>query len=118
MYLWLARLVIVVHALVVLVLICGGVAIIAGRFSRLRLALRLIIIATFMGYLGSELFLHDCILTRVEKHLRSLSRVGSAYSGSFLDNYSPFLFQVISGVTLLSASYLWWKRPRTERPRR
>jgi hypothetical protein len=117
MYLWLARLVIVVHALVVLVLIFGGVAIIAGRFSRLRLAWRLIIIATFTGYLGSELFLQDCILTRVEKHLRSLERVGSAYNGSFLDNYSPFLFQIISGVTLLSASYLWWKRPRTGRPR-
>lgn len=131
MYLSLARLVIVFHAVAVCVLMFGGVMLVAGRFSRLRLAWRLIIITTFTGYVTSQLFLQDCILTRVEKHLRSLGRAGTEYRGSFLDNYFPYLPRIAdrrgAEITLLAAvlllgvvlrvSYLWWNRSTSPGPR-
>ena len=118
MYLWLARLVIILHACAVFVLIFGGVMVLAGRFPRLHIAWRGIIITTFLGFLTSAVVLQDCVFTRWEKHLRLLSRTGPVYRGSFLYNYVPYLDRVnhrrASQAVLISlvllASYICWKR--------
>ena|ERR1700694_479772 len=122
MYVWLAGLVVVVHLLVVIVLLLGTVAFITGRFSRLRLTWRIVILTTFGGYVTSQALLQDCILTRVEKHLKMLRKAGPAYRGSFFDNYFPFVAKItdrygaqiaaIVGLMLIAivlrASYLRW----------
>jgi Protein of Unknown function (DUF2784) len=118
MYLWLARLIVIVHALVVFILIFGGGTLIAGRFSQLHLTWRLLFVAIFISFIISEIVLHDCILTQLEKQLWLRYRTGAAYEGSFIDNYFPLLGRIIAqyggwiivaGI-LLRATYVWWSQ--------
>jgi hypothetical protein len=124
MYLWLARLVIVIHFFAVFVLLFGVATFMVGRFFRLSLVWRLISMTTSFGFVSSQLLLHDCVFTVMEKRLRSLGRTGSSYVGSFLGNYFPYLSTTMDrhgsqitaiGATLLTGmllrvGYLWWKK--------
>jgi hypothetical protein len=112
------------HLFVVVVLIFGAAAFIAGRFSRLRLAWRVVILTTYAGYVTSQIFFQDCVLTSMEKQLQTLSKAGWAYRSSFFENYFPFLAKItdrygaqigaISVVLLIGmvwrVSYLRWNR--------
>jgi hypothetical protein len=124
MYLWLARFVVLVHLSVLLVLIFGAGAFITGRFGRLQAAWQTLVLAGFGGFVLSQIFLHDCALTRWEKALRAHALAGSAYQGSFLQHYLPFLAKITDGFSaeiavlagallaamILRAIHAWWRR--------
>lgn len=118
MYVWLARLIVVFHSVVVFVLIFGIGTLIAGRFSRLSIVSRLLFVACLIGFVVSELVLHDCVLTQLENQLWSRYGYQAGYKGSFIDHYFPYLGWVIDqhgakiiGVGIvLRAIYVWWTR--------
>jgi hypothetical protein len=116
MHLWLAKLIVVVHAAVVFVLIFGGATLIAGRFSRLHFVWRLLFMVSFAGFIASEIVYHDCVLTVFEKQLWSRYGTGPAYERSFIDHYFPLLGRIIAhqgGIIIVAGIvfrviYIWW----------
>ena len=90
---WLANAVVVLHALVVGVTVAGTVAIFTGRFRhfRSRDLFQWVFLACCVGQLLSLAFTGGCFLTQWEKELRNSATPGTAYAGTFLDHYLPFL---------------------------
>jgi hypothetical protein len=108
MFYWLANLVVVMHALVVASVVTGSLAAIAGllrRYPRGELAYY----ALLAGLIASELLLGRCFLTDCEKLLRNRHDPGSAYRGSFIGQYCPWLLPLVHaglGKALIAAAFL------------
>lgn len=118
----LADLAVLVHAMFVIFVVCGGLAVLRWpRLAWLQLPAALWgAIIEFKGWI--------CPLTYLENHFRQLSGA-AGYSGSFIEHYlEPLLyplgltsrFQVcmaLAVVGLNAAFYfcLWWKVSRTFR---
>jgi hypothetical protein len=108
LYLWLAIMVAVVHGVLVAAVCVGTVAAMAGVLRRhawwekgfyLLLA----------GLLASELLFGMCFLTLAEQALREWHQPGSAYHGSYIGHYLPWLLFLVRGwisIALLVAAVL------------
>jgi hypothetical protein len=86
----LANLVALIHGLVILCVISGSVAAMSGwlrRYPRLELAFYFILILV----VASDLLAGQCLLTGLEQSLRNSHLPGTAYRGSFIGHYAPFL---------------------------
>lgn len=90
MYFWLANLVALIHGTVVITVIVGAMAAIIGVLRR-RPRLEAAYYALFALVILSDFLLGECFLTGLEKHLRELHQPGSAYRGSFIGHYFPFV---------------------------
>ncbi len=119
MYLLLANLVAVAHALVIAVLIGGLGALLAGTFAEYPRAWRTVFWVVAAAFVASQLAIQDCALTRQEKLLWELHQPGSAYRGSYMGTYLPFLCRVVNqyavhfvAVTLLLRL---WRRSHASR---
>jgi hypothetical protein len=105
---WLANLVAMVHTLVVTSVVLGGLAAITGvlrRYPRWEL-LYYVLLA---GLIISELLFGRCFLTNWEKLLRNRHDPGSAYGGSFIGHYCPWLLPLVHaglGHALIAAALL------------
>jgi hypothetical protein len=90
---WLAWLVAVAHAGLIVLSICGAVAVVCGRFAcgwPFPLWQRLYLAAAAGGSLSAVL--HDgCVLTTLENCLRERRQSAGAYEGSFVSHYAPYL---------------------------
>jgi hypothetical protein len=97
-YLLLANLIVGTHALLVLCVLTGTVAAIAGalrRYPRLQVCYYLLL----MAVLSSHFLRGECIMTVWEKSLRNLDTPGSAYHTSCLRHYLPWLpIPVLNGM--------------------
>lgn len=91
--LWIARAVVVLHALMVGVTTAGTVAMFTGRFRRFRRGdfFQWLFLACCAGQLLSLAFTGGCFLSQWERALREIAAPGTAYAGAFLDHYLPFL---------------------------
>lgn len=122
MFYWLANLVALLHGLLICGVVVGALMAVAGvlrRYPRWERAYYALIAAL----IASDLFLGECALTGLEQLLRNLDRPGSAYKGSFIGHYFPFLPRFIHqqiGPALIIGSILallFW-RYRDARARR
>ena len=100
MYLLLANLVAVAHAGVIAILIGGLGALLVGTFAEYPRAWRTLFWLVAAAFLASQLAIQDCALTRLEKLLWELHQPGSAYRGSFMGTYLPFLCRAVNGYAL------------------
>jgi hypothetical protein len=91
--LWTARVVSVVHAIVVGVTMYGIVGVLLGRFTRssLKRPFTWVFLAACLSQLLSYALLQECILTRWEKSLLYLAGSPKTYTGTFLQQYIPQL---------------------------
>lgn len=117
----LASLVAVVHGTVVVCVVAGAMAAIAGVLRK-RLWLSITYVALLVSLIASDRLLGECALTGFEKHLRNLDQPDSAYGGSFIGQYIPFLPRWIHEqvgpaivVAGLLAVILWYILDRTLR---
>src|SRR5262249_55091937 len=103
----------------VLFLIAGGGATATGTLFRAGPWWVTLYLAAVVGLLVSHVLTGECILTRWEKQFWELHRAGSAYAGSFLENYFPWLSHFINrwgtliiplGILLRVALWLWARR--------
>jgi len=98
MYLWLAGLVAVFHACLVLTVVVGTGVFAARAWRRFPRFWWWAYGLAMGGMIGSELLISDCILTVWERDLRNLNRPGSAYVQSFVVQYLPCLPPALLGV--------------------
>lgn len=108
MYAWLANLVAVTHGLVVVAVVVGSVAAMAGVLRR-HPPWERAFYALLAVVLASEALLGECFLTGWEKTLRHWHEPGSAYRGSFIGHYLPFLPRPVrawAGVLLITGALL------------
>lgn len=93
LYLWLANVIVLLHALVVGVTVAGTVAIFTGRFRRFRPGdlFQWAFLGCCVGQILSLGFTGGCFLTQWERDLRNAAVPGTAYAGTFLGHYLSFL---------------------------
>ena len=85
-----ARLIAVIHGLLILCVISGAVAAILGRLRRNRRLSR-VYYTIILFVVASDVFLGECVLTRWERSLRDASGPGLSYQGSYIAHYFGFL---------------------------
>ena len=118
MYFWLANAVMGLHLGVVFILVAGLGATMTGKYSRYPPFFWIAYAAIWIGLLLSHLLLQDCFLTLWEKRLWDRHMAGSAYHGTFFDNYFPFISGFINkyglGIILAGAfiQVALWLRAR------
>lgn len=90
---WLANLVAIIHAGLILLSFAGALAVLRGRFASARPLPRWQIIYLWAAVGGSlSTVIHgDCVLTTLEKRLRQWSPPAVAYDGSFVSHYLPIV---------------------------
>ena len=102
MYLWLANLIAVLHALLLTCLVASTVAAVCGcTRGRPRIIPAFLVAAGLAA--GSQLLFQTCLLTAWEVALRNRHTAGSGYDGGFVHHYLPFLPPLAQqyGVTAL-----------------
>lgn len=118
-YLWLAIAVAVAHGLLVAAVCAGTVAAITGALRRhARWERRFYLLLA--GMIASELLFGMCFLTLAEQALRERHQRGSAYRGSFIGQYFPWLLLLVQGwgsaalltLALLAAPFWRWRDRR------
>jgi hypothetical protein len=92
--LWLANLVALTHGALVVFQVISAMAAAAGVLRRHPCWERFYY-ALVAGIIASDLLIGECILTRWEKALRNRDLPGSAYRGSFIGHYAPWLPPVL-----------------------
>jgi hypothetical protein len=106
-YFWLANAVMGIHLLTIFILVAGLGATVTGKYSRYPSFFWITYAAAWIGVLLSHVLLQDCFLTLWEKRLWDRHVAGSAYHGTFFDNYFPFLSSFINryglGIILTGA---------------
>jgi hypothetical protein len=119
-YFWLANAVVCLHLAAIVVLAWGLAAMFTGGYSRYPRFYWFAYTPVFFGVILSDGLLNDCFLTLWEKRLLELHAAGSAYHGTFFDNYLPFLSDFINkyglGIILAGTFFqvaLWLRARRT-----
>lgn len=105
LYFWLAIGVIGVHLLLVALLVIGSGALMTGALFRAPAGWLLLYMAAWIGVFLSHAFWREGLLTRWEKQCWERCYAGSAYQGSFLGHYFPFLSAFLNrlGALLIAA---------------
>lgn len=105
-YMLFARVIALVHALIVATTVAGGVAILTGRFRQFRIDdyFAWAFIACSLGQLISLVLTGGCILTTWQREFLLHAGEADAFSGTFLQRYLPWLpnWFAVSGVPLLT----------------
>jgi hypothetical protein len=96
MYFLLANIVMLAHLLLVTLLAAGTGISLTGRLYRLARGWQIAYLAAWLAVFLSQAFTGGCILTRWERRLWDSHAAGSAYSGSFFDNYFPFVSNLVN----------------------
>jgi hypothetical protein len=119
----LADVVALTHGLLILCVVSGSVAAVAGLLRR-RPRLAAAFYTLILLVIASDRLLGDCALTQLEQSLRNDALPGSAYRGSFIGHYfgflPPFVHHWIGPaiiVAALAAYPCWWwvdRRVRAE----
>lgn len=109
-YMLFARVIALVHALIVATTVAGGVAIFTGRFRQFRTDdyFAWAFIACSLGQLISLVLTGGCILTTWQRELLLHAGEADAFSGTFLQRYLRWLpnWFAVSGVPLLTLGAL------------
>jgi len=109
-YIWFARVLALVHALIVALTVAGGVAIFTGRFRQFRRDdfFAWAFIACCVGQLISLVLTGGCILTTWQRELLVSAGESNAFSGTYLQRYLPWLpnWFAVRGVPLLTLGAL------------
>lgn len=108
MYLWLANGVLVLHGLLVISVVGGMIASIAGVLRRYRYAERFVYFL-LACVLTSQVLLGECVLTDLEKYFRGRYDPATAYHNSCLGHYLPWIpigFINIAGPLLFALGLL------------
>jgi hypothetical protein len=109
-YIWFARGLALLHAVVVAITVAGGVAIFTGRFREARLddLFAWAFVACCVGQLISLVLTGGCILTAWQRELLLRGGEADPFSGTFLQRYLPWLpsWFAVSGVPLLTLGAL------------
>jgi hypothetical protein len=121
-YLGLASVVALLHGSIVTAVVIGAVAAMGGLLRR-HPRWELLYAALLLSLVLSDLLLGDCLLTRVEKDLRNLAVPGSAYRGSFIGHYFPwvphfvhaYIGPALVGAGLLALPLWRWVERRERR---
>lgn len=108
----LAGIVVFLHLAAMLVEACGAIAAIQGRYRQRPLRL------WHSAYLGivlvkaiAFLTVAACPLTMLEQHLRAQLPSGSAWSGTFIEHYLPFIpteVDLVASIALLAIGAAAW----------
>jgi hypothetical protein len=122
MYLWLTWVIAFVHGLLVAGVTVGILLAIIGVIRR-NARWERILYSLLAGLIVSELLFGACFLTLWEKSLRERHLSGSAYRGSFIGHYLPWLLVVVQGwtsaaliaITILAAPFWRWVDRRRAR---
>ena len=105
-FLWFARGLALLHALVVGITVAGGIAIFTGRFRQFRRddCFAWTFIACCLGQLISLALTGGCILTNWQRQFLLHAGEGDPLSGTFLQSYLPWLpnWFAVRGVPLLT----------------
>lgn len=119
MFATLAGIVVFLHLAAILVEVCGAIATLQGRFRQrpLRLwhsAYLAIVLVKAIAFLTVA----ACPLTLLEQRLRAQLPSGSAYSGSFIEHYLPFIpteVDLVASIALLAIGAAAWIQLLTPR---
>jgi hypothetical protein len=115
MFFWLANLVAAAHGTLVVCVVAGSLAAMAGALRRHH-RLEMAFYALLAAVIASEVLFGECFLTGLEQFLRNADRPGSAYRGSFLGYYCPLLPPIVqthAGPALIAGALLafsFWRR--------
>jgi hypothetical protein len=90
MFVLLANLLTLVHGLLILCVITGAVAAMGGRLRRAR-RLETAYYSLLAAVIASDVLLGECLLTGLEKSVRSAYHPHTAFTGSYIHHYLPFL---------------------------
>jgi len=97
------------HLILFYVLAVGTGGILGRQFFRFSHAFKIAYGVAFTGVFISNFAWQACILTLWEKQLCEKQAAGSAYGGTFVDHYLPFMSSV--GYPLDSGNaYILWSR--------
>ena len=96
MYFLLANASLLTHLLLVIILVIGTGAGLAGKLIRFDLRLQLLYLATWVGVLLSQVLTGGCILTNLERASWNSHMSSSAYKGTFFDNYFPAISEFVN----------------------
>jgi hypothetical protein len=109
----LARLIAIIHGLLILCVISGAVAAISGSLRRNRRACQAFY-SIILLVVASDVFLGECVLTRWERSLLEATRPGLSYRSSYIAHYFGFLPPAIHHwigpllVVSALAAYPYW----------
>ena len=102
----LARVLALLHALIVGITVAGGIAIFTGRFRQFRREdlFAWTFIACCLGQLISLALTGGCVLTDWQRQLLLHAGEGKPFAGTFLQSYLPWLpsWFAVRGVPLLT----------------
>lgn len=105
-YLWIARVLALLHAVIVGITVAGGIAIFTGRFRQFRRddIFAWTFIACCLGQLLSLTLTGGCILTSWQRQCLLHAGEGEPFSGTFLQSCLPWLpnWFAVRGVPLLT----------------
>ncbi len=96
MYFLLANAILLAHLLLVIMLIIGTGASLTGKLLRFNLRWQLLYLATWLGVFLSQILTGGCVLTELERASWNSHMSGSAYKGTFFDNYFPAISEFVN----------------------